>query len=759
MAHMPKPATEYVVNFQDLNGGINLSDLEHMLTNKESPAMRNLLWREGVLCSRDGQEWVIGNSFYNLTVMKVNIDPIQDLSGGDPSPTNVCPFTSISSATVTTQFGDDTSTLKSYTINFGMSIYGGLLNALNGELKVFTHIASYAGEALTGPWLSSMDVFEVGTTPTTGAEVVDLGAYTTVQLTAVRPAPVLAGSTIQSASGDVESVLSDIAAIGYTMYDRLFHDYVFAHIDQRIYKVDPSAEHPAWSEVCDGVPEVRGTFFHYYDDLFYKTVGGFFKITYDASEGTFTGVSVEGYIPVTVINASPSTGSGALYQPENRLQSKKTVRYNAEEDVTAYHLPVVADSVVEVKVDGVTLTEGTDYSYADGVVTFTTAPPVTDPPTNNTVEITYSKANPDSYDALMSCPYAITYGGTGDLCVVMGGCPAQPNAFFWNGNHIVMDATYFPMSNYQLAGDTDDMITGFGKQQSFLVVFKEHSIGRAKQNTEEIDGRVTVDMPYMAINDKIGCDLPWSIQLIDNNLVWCNTEQGVHILKDSSYAYENNIECVSLKVNRSARSLNYLLNDVRQAGAVCSVDDTKHYWLCANNNVWVWDYSNSNYKTPSWYFFTNIKPVAFLSELDDLYHLNIAGQLTKFTRFYRDYDGPIDKSFRFTVQYFGGYDRLKNVNSTIIVTRPDTNSVVELTYITDYETRKDLTDLSHIAWLLVPRDLSYRSLEGSFRAVFRRRPMCRRVKHFTMQLDNNIAGQDLSIVSAQIFYNYQGRLR
>ena len=616
LKHMPKPATEYVVNFRELNGGLNLSELEHRLTSKESPAMRNLIWREGVLCSRDGQEWV--------------------------------------------------------------------------------------------------------------TDVATLG-------------------------------------VGYTMYERLFHDRLFAHIGTKIYSLKPSANSPAFAEVYSGVPAVRGTFFHYYDCLYYKTSGAYIRIAYNAQGDSFTAATVVGYTPVTVINAAPSTGSGDLYQPENRIQSKKTVKYNAVSGVTEYHLPVAAvDAVGPVVVDGVTLTVGADYSVdlTNGVVTFVTAPPVTTPATNNTVEITYSKENAAAYNSVMDCPYASTYGGAGDLCVVMGGCPAQPNAFFWNGNNVAMDATYFPISQYQLAGDTDDPIMGFGKQQSFLVVFKKHSIGRAKMDTTEVDGRLTVDMPYVAINDKIGCDLPWSIQLIDNNLVWCNTDQGVHVLKDSSYAYENNIESFSKKINQSAASSLSFLRDVRAGSVVCSFDDEKHYWVCTKDRAWVWDYENSTYREPSWYFFTNVSPVAFASEAGQVWHLNAKGQLTKLTRFFRDYDAPIDKSFRFAVQYFGGHDRLKNVNSVIITLRPDTGSLCALTYITDYETRKDRTDLDHLVWLLVPRDLRFRRLSGvGFGAVFRRRPMCRRVRYFTMQLDNSVLDQDLAIVSAQVFYTYQGRLR
>ena len=613
MAHMPKPKTEYAVNFQELNGGINLNELEYRLSNKESPEMRNLFWRDGVLCSRDGQEWV--------------------------------------------------------------------------------------------------------------TDVATLG-------------------------------------VGYTLYERLFHGCVIAHIGTKLYALDPSASEPAFSELFTGVPAKRGTFFHYFDSLYYKTVGAYIRIDY--VNDAFSAAAVTGYVPVTVINAAPATGSGDLYQPENRIQSKKIVKYNAESGVTEYHLPVQAVSAVDsVVVDGVTLVEDTDYTVdlTDGIVTFTVAPPVTTPPTNNTVVITYSKANTDAYNSIMDCPYAATYGGTGDLCVVMGGCSAQPNAFFWNGNNIAMDASYFPMAQYQLAGDTDDPVMGFGKQQSFLVVFKRHSIGRAKMSTTEVDGRTVVDMPYVSINDRIGCDLPWSIQLIDNNLVWCNTDQGVHVLKDSSYAYENNIDCFSIKVNSGLSGLS-LLGDVRSGNVVCSVDDSKRYWLCANGHAWVWDYEESGYKEPSWYYFTDVSPVAFANELDDLWHLDGSGRLTVFRRSFSDYGGPIDKSFRFTVQDFGGYDRLKNVNSVILVLRPDTDSVVRIKYLTDYETREDLTEMSHLSWRLVPRALDHRSLAGAgFGAAFRRKPMCRRVRHFTMQLDNNVVGQDLSIVSAQIFYNYQGRFR
>ena len=556
--------------------------------------------------------------------------------------------------------------------------------------------------------------------------------------------------------------LSESTALGtgHACYERFFKGRIVAHIGQGLYSFEPAN---GWQprQLCAGLPSVRGSFFMYSEALFYKTRGAYIKISGDGQ--TLTAEAVEGYVPITVINADPASGAGDLYQPENRLSGGKTVWYNAEEGVTEYHLPVgEIDRVDRVEVDGAVQA---DSSYSvdrkTGTVTFLEAPPVTDPPTNNTVRITYTKANEEAMRSIMDCVYAETYGGTGSLCVVMAGCAAQPNAYFWNGNNVAMDAGYFPMQQYQLAGDSDDPISGFGKQQSYLVVFKENAVGRASISTQDIDERLYIDLPYVPINSQIGCDLPWTIRLVENNLVWCNTRKGVHMLRDSSAAYENNIECLSLKVNGSD-AVNGLLRDVREAGAAlaCACDDDHRYWVTANSHAWVWDYKLSDYRNPSWFYWTNIGATAFVSELGEVYHLDEAGRLTHFQRVYADYDGPIEKVYRFATQHFGGYDRLKNVNSIQLVMRSDTNARATLSFISDYGTRTDQNTLGANNWLLSPRNLTFRSLKGrGFAETFRRRPMCRRVRHFTMRLENNLVGQDLSIVSAQIFYTTMGKSR
>ena len=550
----------------------------------------------------------------------------------------------------------------------------------------------------------------------------------------------------------------------YAVYSKPWHGKFFAHIGEGIYYYDAGAR-SCTALISSGVPIVGGTFFTYDSKLYYKTKGAYKVITYSVVDNvpTFTAGNVIPYIPVTIINADPTTAAGDLYQPENRIQPRKIVWYNAQQGVTQYHLPVLATTVTKVEVDGVELQTGWAYNTSTGIVTFNTAPPVTDPATNNTVRITYLLENSTAYDSIDECNYVEVYGGTGELCVVMAGCDIQPNAYFWSGNSdIKMDPSYFPFEQYQLAGSADDRITGFGKQQSFLVVFKENSVGKTHLNTQEINGRLYIDLPYTNVNTEIGCDLPHSIQLIENNLVFANKIRGVYFIHDTSDANENNITLISKKVNGNP-DRPALLSDLSSGGetSVFSLDDGTHYMLAVLGHVWVWDYELSTEKDPSWFLLTNINTAGFVKDETSLYHVALDGRLVAFTNSYTDFNEPIERMFKFPVMYFGSYDALKNINSVIITLGAYEPDKTKVTYITDYEEREDLTDLEVIESVNYPERKAPGNREQSdlVPAVLRRRPHCRRVLHFTMVLKNDTYGDDFELSSAQVFYNMQGRLR
>ena len=75
------------------------------------------------------------------------------------------------------EVGETATTYEPYngittTISLPQTVYGGEVDVVNGILKITDgYIASYNGETLPSTWISSMDVYAEGTSPTTGAEV------------------------------------------------------------------------------------------------------------------------------------------------------------------------------------------------------------------------------------------------------------------------------------------------------------------------------------------------------------------------------------------------------------------------------------------------------------------------------------------------------------------------------------------------------------------------------------------------------------
>ena len=701
----PSPKAEYVQEFGNLTGGLNLKDADYRLKASESPEMKNLLWRNGMLCSRKGQRW-------------------------------------LSSIQLGTGYAAFEKLWHGYAFcHIGDSLYCFDVAGARGEVAAGARETTLS--VAPGALSEQNNESTLRSLPQTGSVS---GA------TGVNGLP---GAT--QSRGVTEAAARQVAAARQTD------------------EVDPTL-------LCSGIPEIRGTFFLYGNQLYYKTRGAYKVITATYTNGgwSFAAASVSAYVPVVLINANPTTGAGDLYQPENRLASRKTVWYNASVGVRLYHLPVLATTVTRVEVDGVRQTSGWAYDPQTGIVTFNTAPPVTDPPTNNTVRITYLLENAAAYQSIDDCRYCTVYGGTGELCVVMAGSAEQPNAYFWSGNSdIKMDASYFPIEQYQLASSTEERIAGFGKQQDNLIVFKEGSVGKTTLGTAVLNDRIYIDMPYVPINASIGCNLPWSIQLVENNLVFANSS-GVYMLLDTTAANENNIFCISRKIdkaftrgeclpgaqagsaNHDSASLSEQLNERQWLSGseeeVCSCDDGKRYYLTGDGETYCWDYDISTYKEPSWFYLTNTNAVAYILG-DELCHLDASGRLTILQESFNDYGLAIERVYRFPMSNFGSYDRRKNVNSVIVTLGAFWSENTELVYITDYEERADLTNLEVVPDYEASRVVGTRPLSDKVPAVFRRRPMCRRVLHFTMRLRNNNINEDLELIGAQVFYNQQGRLR
>ena len=584
---------------------------------------------------------------------------------------------------------------------------------------------------------------------------------------------------------------------------------------------------------ADDIPRNPGTFFRFGDTLYYKNVGGFYRLTYDAAQSpplTLSNVADGAFVPTITVNAEPATGQGDAYQSANRLSPYKRVLYRASatsESVTrtgnglarAFSVGVTASerlravsavyvnntllrpalysvdtrtgtvvfnaapdedailtftlelgdnvyclpetglsAITEVKADGLTMEAGRDYAVdlGGGVVTFAQAPA-------ESVAITYRKADNTAFQTLMNCPYAaacgnyLLMGGATGNASTSGG--AAGNVHYSGLTESGPDISYWPMDANVFVGEP---VTGFGTQYDQTIVFQPDKIGKLTPSVKTVNGYERLTLSYSVLNDKYGCDLPRSIRLIGNNLLFANTSGGVYQIRSASAARENNVRCLSGKVNGSDTRPG-LLYDMRIAGngPVCSFDDGQRYWLAVNGHVWLWDYAASDADNPVWYYFTGLSPQAFALRGGVAYLIDGDAQIVRLGETYSDFGQPIRKVYQFPVRNFGGYDLLKDVRSVILSLRADTPSDVAVIYETDYETRTDLVNLTVAGYdRLTERNLETRDLSvPRHAAVFRRKPKCKHVRHFSLRLENNTAGQNLAPYSVEIGIRYEGRLR
>ena len=150
-----------------------------------------------------------------------------DIGGTAPTAwtpySNICPIsgrTGLSVYVSPTQDPDDATTYSVDWTSEAGTVYGGTVDVVTGVLTVDrANIASYNGEVINEPWLSSMNAYAAGTTPTTGAQVVyTLATPITYQLTPTQVELLIGQNNVWSDSNE---------AVTLTYVIELFTRYTF----------------------------------------------------------------------------------------------------------------------------------------------------------------------------------------------------------------------------------------------------------------------------------------------------------------------------------------------------------------------------------------------------------------------------------------------------------------------------------------------------------------------------------------------------
>ena len=118
---------------------------------------------------------------------------------------NLCPISGHTAVTVNHAGASQSDNPQSVTVQLGRTVYGGSVDLASGVgTLTMANIASYNGETIGEPWLSSMDKYVAGATPTTGAQVVyTLATPITFQLTPTQIEMLMRNNTIWSDDGIV----------------------------------------------------------------------------------------------------------------------------------------------------------------------------------------------------------------------------------------------------------------------------------------------------------------------------------------------------------------------------------------------------------------------------------------------------------------------------------------------------------------------------------------------------------------------------
>lgn len=121
----------------------------------ESKAIYNLLNDLLPEATATGNPIAISNaSGLNAKSLKVELEPIQDTSGGEPSPTNPCPISGRTQTTVSVNSEDTT-------IQFGQTVYGGEVDVTSGGTDASWAFESFDGSLDEGWALQSINTHNI----------------------------------------------------------------------------------------------------------------------------------------------------------------------------------------------------------------------------------------------------------------------------------------------------------------------------------------------------------------------------------------------------------------------------------------------------------------------------------------------------------------------------------------------------------------------------------------------------------------------
>ncbi len=414
-----------------------------------------------------------------------------------------------------------------------------------------------------------------------------------------------------------------------------------------------------------GLPDKAGVFCEFGDLLYYLDGTEIWEIS-----SAYGVAAVSPFVPCVMINARPDLSDSADGDAYNLLGGGFTVKYNGDGVSAVYRLPQkgLDAAAVKASVNTADLLEGIHFTVnrADGTVNFAagSSPYGAPPAGTDNVWITACKTIEGNRKKIAGCRVAVPFGGAaagvfGGTRVFVMGNPEYPRSYWRSdlGQYVGGGMRYFPDTGEEYLDQNGEPITAAAKMGGELVIFKSSSIFKVGYSFDGAD----VYYPVTECHSAIGCDMPGSVQLIDNCLVFANTSSGVHMLVSTNGEMENAVKPLSANIGR-------LLLEEEGLADACSADSGRCYWLCAGGHAYLWDYEQTPYydyadyeqaqRRLAWYRFDNIRANVFFDGADGL-HYGGADGIVRFTKRHSDFGKAFDAYFTSKAYDMGSPNELK----------------------------------------------------------------------------------------------------
>ncbi len=315
--------------------------------------------------------------------------------------------------------------------------------------------------------------------------------------------------------------------------------------------------------------------------------------------------AVEGYIPLTYINCTPS-GEGTAYEKPNLLTPKRRQQFSADGTSANFTLAEKNINLIHyIYVNGNSYTDYT-FNYVTGVVHFNTIPSAG----INNIEICYSKSNLDR-TRITKNRYAMLFGGNVDTRLFLWGHPNFPNYRFHSelaGG--VPSVEYFPENNFTVIGNTEitDIISQYDRQ---LIFTKDRAFYSYCELRQDLLGNYYSSFPVYNLNSEKGNLIKGSSCVINNEPVtFCS--DGLNRWCSTTVENEKNAVCFSAPISVAVAKIIQLNNfsDLR----LFDFQNNSELIFYHNGKAYIY-----NYKLGVWYLFDEMYCDCFCVMFGELY--------------------------------------------------------------------------------------------------------------------------------------------